>query len=462
MALLVVLAGSLLLLGQGSAMTVRASVGLATLPGPEIPDGLGLNVNYQALRQAPASVIDLLCAAGFHTLRTDLNWQTVERTAGVYDFAGSGYDAFVQDLHQRGERTILILDYSNSLYDQNLSPYDAPGRQAFARFAAAAVRHYRGMGVVWELYNEPDNHGFWRPAPDARTYAALVNTAVPAMRAADPEALIIGPALHENNPSARSFLIPLAEAGALNQFDAISVHPYRLLTPESMIADYAALQRLLARYGVRAPIVASEVGYSLASDVGTTWGSGTAASVITPDRASPDTHRGLTASEQAAALVRTYLAGLSEGVNLTVWYDWRDDCADPAVISRQCHFGVLDRRFQPKPPLLAAQTLSAVLSGYRFVARLPVSSAHEMVLSFSHGNGAAYVLWTDRPGQWVTVRLPLWGRWMLLDLFGAQDRVFSAHGSSAIVVTGMPEYLLPLSEFYLDSKHARFYIQLSG
>jgi hypothetical protein len=327
----------------------------ATLPGPEIPDGLGLNINYQALRGAPAAVLNLLCAAGFHTLWTDLNWQDVERIPGVYDFAGSGYDTFVQDLHRRGERVILILDYSNPLYDHNLSPYDNAGRQAFANFAAAAARHYRGMGVVWELYNEPDNRGFWRPSPDANAYAALVNTAVPAMRAADPGAVILGPALHENNSIALRYLIPLAQARALNQYDAISVHPYRLLPPESLIADYVGLRRFLAHYDIQAPMVASEVGFSLTYDVGTTWGSGTLASLITPARASPDTHRNLTADEQAAALVRTYLVGLSEGVNLTVWYDWRDDCADPAMTVPRCHVGVLDRQFQPKPPLLAAK-----------------------------------------------------------------------------------------------------------
>jgi hypothetical protein len=425
-------------------MAGSTRLGQATLPGPEIPDGLGLNVNYQALRSAPTSVLDLLRTAGFHTLRTDLSWRAVERAPGIYDFAGSGYDAFVRDLYRRGERTILILDYSNPLYDQDLSPYDDAGRQAFASFAAAAVRHFRGMGVVWEIYNEPDNQGYWQPSPNANAYAALVNTVVPAMRAADSGAVVIGPAIHANNPTSRLYLLPLARARALNQFDAISVHAYRSLTPESMSADYAALRQLLDRYAVPAPIVASEMGYSLTYDVGTTWGSGAPAFFITPARASPDTHRNLTANEQAAALVRTYLVGLSAGVNLMVWYDWRDDCADPALTTRQCHYGVLDRRFQPKLPLLAAQTLSTVLSGYHFATRLRVASTHEMVLSFVHGNAAAYALWTDTPGQSMTVSLPLSGNWLLLDTFGAQSRVFSAHGNSAIVLSGMPEYLLPL------------------
>ena len=441
LALFIILAGSLLLLGQPS---VAAGSAPSTLPSPVVPDGLGLNVNYKALLQAPASILDLLCAAGFHTIRTDLDWRYVERTPGVYDFAGPGYDAFVQEMYRRGERTILILDYSNPLYDHDLSPYDDSGRQAFARFASAAVSHFHGMGVVWELYNEPDNHGYWRPTPDASAYAALVNAVVPAMRAMDPGSVIVGPALHANNPTTRLFYDPLGKAKALAKFDAISVHPYRTLPPETMIADDAALRQLLARYGVAVPILNSEVGYSLTSDVGTTWGTGALASIITPPRANPDTHRSLTANEQAAALVRTYLVGLSQGVNLTVWYDWRDDCSDPALTERQCHYGVLDRRLQPKAPLLAAQTLSTVLSGYHFVARLPVPSSHETALSFANGSAVAYALWSDIPGQTEALGLPLSGSWVLLDMFGTHSRVFRANGHSAIVLTGMPEYLLPL------------------
>ena len=35
------------------------------------------------------------------------------------------------------------------------------------------VRRYRGRGVVWELWNEPNGHQFWPGGPNASAYAAL-------------------------------------------------------------------------------------------------------------------------------------------------------------------------------------------------------------------------------------------------------------------------------------------------
>ena len=41
------------------------------------------------------------------------------------------------------------------------------GRKAFARWAAAAARHFQGRGILWEVYNEP-NTKFWKPKADVQ------------------------------------------------------------------------------------------------------------------------------------------------------------------------------------------------------------------------------------------------------------------------------------------------------
>lgn len=37
----------------------------------------------------------------------------------------------------------------------------------FAHWAAAAAQHFRGRGILWEMYNEP-NIRFWRPEPKVK------------------------------------------------------------------------------------------------------------------------------------------------------------------------------------------------------------------------------------------------------------------------------------------------------
>ena len=86
-------------------------------------------------------------------------------------------------------KLLYILDYGNSLYG-GTNFASAAWRQDFTNFAAAAAARYKGDGVVWELWNEPNGTG----GPTADQYMALANQVVPAIRNADTNSTIIGPA----------------------------------------------------------------------------------------------------------------------------------------------------------------------------------------------------------------------------------------------------------------------------
>jgi len=70
----------------------------------------------------------------------------IERAPGRYDFAA--YDRLKDHLARAGVRPMFILDYGNRLYDHGQSPRSDSARAAFARFATAAARHFRGQGVI--------------------------------------------------------------------------------------------------------------------------------------------------------------------------------------------------------------------------------------------------------------------------------------------------------------------------
>ena len=98
-------------------------------------------------------------------------------------------------LTRAGVRPMFILDYGNRLYDHGQLPRSDSARAAFARFASAAARHFRGQGVIWEIWNEPNIEQFWKPEPDAQAYALLALETARAVRAADPERRDPGPGL---------------------------------------------------------------------------------------------------------------------------------------------------------------------------------------------------------------------------------------------------------------------------
>ena len=136
------------------------------LPPPVVPQCVGVNIHFTG---QPTQDLEGLARGGFGWIRMDFLWDAIEKTKGVYDF--SAYDSLLAGLTARHIKPLFILDYGNDLYEKG-RPRTPEARAAFARFAAAAVRHFRGKTILWEIWNEP-NGGFWLPKANVQEYGAL-------------------------------------------------------------------------------------------------------------------------------------------------------------------------------------------------------------------------------------------------------------------------------------------------
>lgn len=337
-----------------------SGVSASTLPSARVPDGLGVNIHFVG---EPARDLDMMQAAGFRFIRMDFAWGSIERTKGVYNF--SEYDALVTGLEKRGIRPIFILDYSNQLYEKGQSVVTEEGRQAFALWAATAAARYKSRNIVWELYNEP-NIGFWVPQPSVDAYMALAKEVLPAVKKADPHAICIAPA---SSTIDLGFLEDCFKQGLLQLVDAVSVHPYRQSAPETVIPEYARLRALIARYRPdkpNLPIISGEWGYS------TAWGN-------------------FSDAIQGQYLPRELMVNLSQGVPISIWYDWHDDGPDPKEPEHR--FGTVTQDYTPKPSYLAMKRLTAALTGLHFVKRLN-SGENDFLFLFSDGRRSTVAAWT--------------------------------------------------------------------
>ena len=358
--------------GMKRHLVVYLLLALARLtPAAEtpVPDGFGVNIHFTDPRPGE---MKMLAAAGFTWVRMDLNWGATEREPGHYDF--SAYDGLQRALDEHHMRAMLILDYANRHYDQGLSPHSEEGRQAFARWAAAAVTHFKGRGVLWEMYNEP-NIDFWKPKPDVTNYIALARAVGKAIRAAAPREQYCGPA---TSTIPLPFLEACFRGGLLEDWDAVTVHPYRQEAPEKVLPEYARLRELIDRYapkGKRVPIISGEWGYS------TAW-------------------KGFDDERQAKYLPRQFLVNLMAGVPLSIWYDWHEDGTNPT--DPEHHFGIVRHPYiegrepvcDAKPAYAALQALVAALRGCRFDQRLAVGDPDDFVLAFRKGRQTTYAAWT--------------------------------------------------------------------
>jgi hypothetical protein len=125
----------------------------------------GVNVHFNWAGFSGLSTSARMIAGAFGSSRMDLSWSHVERTTGVYDFESTGYSAYVRQLLGTSPpvRPYFILCYGNTLYDNSCTsaqrhdgtcpPITDLGRQAFANFTVAAMRRWRGKGIIWELWN---------------------------------------------------------------------------------------------------------------------------------------------------------------------------------------------------------------------------------------------------------------------------------------------------------------------
>jgi hypothetical protein len=340
---------------------------------------MGVNIHFTDARPGE---MKMLAEAGFKWIRMDFNWGGIEREKGIYDW--SAYDTLVASLKKYGIRGIFILDYSNPNYDQGLSPYTEEGRAAFARWAAAAVKHFRGDGILWEMYNEP-NIGFWKPKPDTDAYTKLALAVGKAVRQSEPKETYIGPG---SSGVDLNFLEACFKAGLLKYWSAVSVHPYRQSPPDTVMTDYARLRAMIDQYaphGKYIPIISSEWGYS------SVWGA------FDPEL-------------QGEYLPREFLTNIAAGIPVSIWYDWHDDGLDPR--DSEHHFGTTlnayhqgrDPVYEPKPAWRAAYTLHKELNGWTYNKELSLNNGKATLMLFTRDKDIRAVVWGVNGA--VTVQLP--------------------------------------------------------
>jgi hypothetical protein len=286
-------------------------------------------------------------------------------------------------------------------------------RQAFARFAAATATQFKGWGVIWEIWNEPNNPDFWDPGPSADEYVKLVRATVGAIRHVDAHATIIAPAVvtfPQQYPEAWSYLERCFTLGLPELVDAVSIHPYRNQLPETVTGDYQRLHSLIGKANV--PIIASEWGYPVLKNV-------------------PQ-------ASQAALFVREFLTNTMNKVPLSIWYDWRDD--GPDAQNLQDNFGIVTWDYQAKVAYRAAQTLTKELGGFHFVERLALASHGDYVTVFAQDTMKKLVLWTVDDPHTISLSVDA-PAVTVVSMTGEMRSLTPAKGTLMIELTGSPQYL---------------------
>lgn len=262
-----------------------------------------------------ARQLELLRAAGIHTLRLDFPWAQVEPERGRFEL--EAWDAMVDDALAEHFEVIAILAYGSPWAGPDL--WGPPDDVAdFAHYAAILAARYGERLSGYEIWNEPNaGYRFWRPSlhGDATTYAAMLAESAAAIHATCERCAVLSGGLFFHAQVINGALefthdVLTARPDALAGVARLGFHPYPLYPPVDdpdldsetvrsiggMVDD---MQRILALHDVpELPVVFTELGWPVAGSV---------------DEA-----------RQASLLSRAFVLSASLGVDPICWFNLAD------------------------------------------------------------------------------------------------------------------------------------------
>lgn len=316
--------------------------------------------------------IELMSRTGVDSIRVLLPWTVIEPERGSYDWSAG--DEVISAAAKAGLIPLPFLSGTPkwaweldgrecSSKCSNYAPSSPPTRGAFAQFASAAVRRYGPDGTFWEehpdlpytpvgawqIWNEQNSPFFYRPAPDAYAYAALLERVSQEIRSVDPDAEVVlgGIWSLEDRPSgvvgAGNYLRRLYRIdGVEASFDGIAIHPYDG-SAAGALEQVRTVRRVARRAGDGSVgLWVTELGWAASGKVNEALVKG---------------RRG-----QARMLKRVFgrLMRSREELRLrgAYWFAWRDTERGRAVCSWCAHSGLLSRSGRPRPAYEAMRALA--------------------------------------------------------------------------------------------------------
>ncbi len=338
----------------------------------------------------PLWLLDAMAGIGVAWTRSEYGWRMVEHRTGTYEdglFAGPQAAVAAAGMHS----LLLIGDWGpQQCQGRGKSPDNPETIAAYGRYCAwMTTANHSPLTQHFQIWNEPNLAGFWWPKPDVGNYAESLKSAYTAIKAADPQAQVVGV-----NMSCIDlpFLEELLKRGCAKSMDVVGLHPYHLpeaperfkravpspalggeFPPGTFLQQMTRLTELLDRYGAgNLKLWLDEYGY--------------------PDR--PDLYPDFAHDEwrAAALMVRQSLLALSiPRVERLFPYNVRDVATGDAG-NWDNATGFVRSDGSPKARFASWATLTRMLHQRRFARTLNVG-ADSFTYEFTGKDGPVLALW---------------------------------------------------------------------
>lgn len=223
--------------------TLEGGVGLQRVPvrslaGGAQPSFVGVNLQIDAYAPEQFALrLQELGAAGFGWVRFRLEWRELEPIPGrwVWDVA----DRVLEQVASAGLEPVIVLagapDWALSEMDRKAGVRTGPPAEYadFARFVERFAQRYGDRVRYYQIWDEPNIAPNWgRRHINPVEYAQLLRTVAPALRQADPDAVILAAALAPTIDRGHLaideiyYLQRMIAAGAAPFFDVVAIQPF--------------------------------------------------------------------------------------------------------------------------------------------------------------------------------------------------------------------------------------------
>jgi methionine-rich copper-binding protein CopC len=384
--------------------------------------GVASGLGFSGSGNPGNDAVPLLATGGISTARDEAFWASAETTPGVIQFPQKVLD-YKAALDANHVDFLNILDYGNPLYYPNEAPSTEPQRQAFARYAVAAVDQFGTAHTTYELWNEWNWRDLSGPAGGtADNYVALLKTTSAAVRAKHPDVKLTGPSLAVISDW-QAWFTRFADLGGLDYVDAVTIHPYVLPNdPETSVAYINTIKAIMAAHGSSKPIYITEQG----------WATGTSSLAVSEP-------------VQARDLVRGQLLSYAAGVARYSSYNFMDSGTDPVNVEHR--FGLVRNRLDtrgalvPKPAYVATAVLARAIDQLPLIGETTFGAGGHDVAFNAGGGASVHAVWSTTPGL-VSAAAPAGSTVQVTNLYGATSTLTADAGGHVWVSTGLdPVYL---------------------
>jgi hypothetical protein len=321
---------------------VLTALSALSLPGPAfgadkaLSTDLAWGIPQSAFAPTRAAIADL----GARWVRVEFRWNEAEPSSkGSYDQSIiARYDQAIETARAAGARVLVFVNGAPRWASGSRIPMTKPQNPGdYADFLRYVAARYAGRVSAWEVWNEENTQRFWSTGPNPASYVPLLQAAYPAVKQADPNALVVFGGVSQND---YAFVEGAYQAGAKGNFDVMAVHPYpgpnppetvwyagSRIAPNAFTGFREVRNSMLAR-GDDKPIWLTEFGWSTTTTA--SWG-------VTP-------------TQQADYLTRAYrLLEQHPYIQLAYWYNLRNNFWDQDADTWETQLGLTHTDFTPKP-----------------------------------------------------------------------------------------------------------------